>query len=252
MTSVTAAWEPASGGVLLTVTPTSTVTAILRTDANGSAVPVRTAEDALPAGALLVVRDFEAAHGTVVYRVLDGGAGASASVDVDIVTERLAAVVLPQALAVPSRGIVGYAASREPSTTVHVVVDRPDPVPSLGPLRARTGLLDVWCADYAEVQAVLAVYDVAEVVLLRQATHPGLDLYHVASGAITTDVRIGSGTQDGRWVVTVPFSEVRRPLDPLRGSVGWTYAALAEAYDSYEALPVEFATYADLVVGPPA
>lgn len=252
MTTLTATWEPSAGAVLLTVNPTSTVTAILRTDANGSAVAVRTQEDALPTSATLIVRDFEAAHGTVVYRVLDAGAGATASVAVAITTERLAAVVLPQALAVPQHGIVGYEAARTPATTVHQVVDRPDPVPTLGPLRARTGTLDVWCADYDQVLAVLAVYDVAEVVMLRQPTYPGLDMYHVAAGDVATSLRIGEGSQDSRWLVSVPFAEVRRPGDALRGSVGWTYAALAASYGTYEALPVEFDTYADLTVGPPA
>lgn len=252
MTTITATWEPSSGAVLLTIAPTSTVTAILRTDANGSAVPVRTAEDALPSAGALIVRDFEAAHGDVTYRVVDAGAGATDAVDVDIVTERLAAVVLPQALVVPEHGVVGYRAGRTPSTTVHEIVGRPDAIPSLGPLRARTGSLEVWCADYQQVAAVLAVYDVAEVVMLRQPTHPGLDMYHVASGEISYSMRIGEGTHDCRWVVSVPFTEVRRPLDALRGSVGWTFDDLAASYPTFDSVLAEYETFADLTVGPPA
>lgn len=251
MTTLSATWEASSGAVLLEVSPTATVTGILRSDANGSLVPVRTAQDALPSSGSLVVRDFEAAQGLVVYRVIDGGAGASASLSVDLGPQaRLSAVVLPQRLAVLEL-VTGYEAGRTAATTIHEVIDRDDPVPSLGPLRSRRGTMDVFCVDYAAALAVVAVYDTAEVVFLRQPFYAGLDMYHVADGAVSVRALIGEGSRD-RWQVTIPFVEVRRPADPVRGSIGWTYEMLRSTVASYAAVIEAFETYADLTVGPPA
>lgn len=99
-----------------------------------------------------------------------------------------------------------YGAARASATVLHDVIGRADPLPSLGTLKARTGTLDLWCATEAGAHDVVALYGLGKVVMLRDAEHPDLEMYHVA-----TDVDIqpeSQRTDPWRWVVSVRFAEV--------------------------------------------
>ncbi|MEV7972867.1 hypothetical protein [Cellulomonas sp. NPDC089187] len=247
MTTITATWEPERAAVLLRVDPTSPVLSITRTDANGSAA-VRLQEDAFPITDDISVRDYEAAHGLVAYSAATAAGAVTAEVTVTLTAPRLAAVVLPNARADLDL-ITGYESGRQPAVSVHQVIGRADPVPVLGPLRTRTGTLRIFCKSWDAAQEVVAVYAAAEVVLLRQPWYRGMDMYHVATGAVTCSPATEAGV---RWMVEVPYTEVRRPIDDLRGAISWTYDRLAATGGTYAQVRGGYATYAALSAGPVA
>lgn len=249
MTTFTATWEASTASVLIEITPTSSVSAILRSDANGVAA-VRTLTGTLPSASAIVTRDAECANGSVTYTVVDAGSGAEETVTVPLAGPRLACVVLPETLVTPTL-VTGYTEARESATNLHWVIGREDPVPSLGPLRKRQGELEIWCEDYAAAQQVVSVYGVAEVVMLRQVAHPGLDMYHVAVGSVRVDVR-DEITAPRRWQVTVPYAEVAIPSDDLRGTLGWDWTDVATTYSSWYELAAAWDDWADFTAGPPA
>lgn len=249
MTTFTATWEASTGSVLLEITPTSSVSAILRSDANGVA-SVRTLTGTLPSASAIVTRDAECANGSVTYTVVDAGSGAEETLTVPITGPRLGCVVLPETLVTPTL-VTGYTEQRESSTTVHWIIGRDDPIVSLGPLRKRTGDLTVWCEDYATAREVVAVYAPAEVVMLRQATHVGMDMYHVATGAVRVDIE-DANTSPRRWKVTVPYAEVAIPSDDLRGTIGWDWTDVATTYSSWYEVAAAWTSWADFTAGPPA
>lgn len=247
MTFINAVPHPDTASVTLTITPSSVASQIMRTDANGTN-PVRTLAGLLPAPASVefVVTDYEAAIGTTVeYTVIDETVGAATSTLIATAATWLTLPIVPQYNTVPEL-VTGLTSTRPSATTVHTVIGRSDPVPSLGRSRLRSGTMTVWCASYADAAAVAALYANAEVVQLRQVTHPGLDMYHVATAvAVDTDVQAPI-----RWSVSVDYTEVRIPSGPLLGALGWTYDDVTATYSTYLELSTAFATYNDLEVGP--
>lgn len=204
----------------VTLTPipvTWTGTTILRTDVNGTDIPVREdrAGNDTVAGAM-TIRDYEAALvGPVNYRVVDG-AGASTS------AAALAAPVDPGVwLTLPAtagpgtptpptaRPIVSVLDFDEASSTrgtLHEVIGRADPLGNPGPLSTRAGSFTLWCADYAAADAVRAMLAGGDVALLRQPTHSSLDLYFLAQR-----VALAWDDETSRWLATVTYQEVLAP-----------------------------------------
>lgn len=100
--------------------------------------------------------------------------------------------------------VTDYSASRASATVLHEVIGRADPLPALGPLRTRTGTLEVWCATEATAHAVVALYALGKVVMLHDPDHLPLEMYHVV-----TDVEVRpDGPDKARWLVTVDYAEV--------------------------------------------
>lgn len=139
----------------------------------------------------------------------------------------------------------GYDAAVLSTSVRHDVIGRPDPLYNLGVASMRAGTLTIWCPDYAAAAEVLGIYSRAQVVMLRQADHPGLDMYHVLDGAARV-----TPVEADRWTVSVDYQEVRPPAAPLAGALGWTYADSTARHATYQASALEFPTYGDLYVGP--
>lgn len=248
MTTIAAVSQPADAAVLLTVTATATVTAITRTDVNGTAA-VRTLPGLLPhtAGSF-VLTDYEAAAGLVTYAV-QSSAPAACSLTVTLTGPRLSSLVLPAYFAAVDL-VEGYTAARATTATLHDVIDRADPVVTLGVMRLRTGTLTMWARDYAAARAIEAVYARGEVALFRQTQYPGLDMYHVALDEITVTPH-DPATAPRRWSVVVPFVEVARPTGAnILGTLGWSFDDVAATYATFTAVPAVFATFNDLTTGP--
>ena len=110
----------------------------------------------------------------------------------------------PESLSVEM--VTGYEETSESGGSLHWIVGRSDPIANPGPLRSRQGSLDLWCADYATAKAVKDLLAAGEVVMLRQPTFPGLDLYLSARSASVRAEEPTSGTR--RWTVTVDYNEV--------------------------------------------
>lgn len=140
--------------------------------------------------------------------------------------------------------ITGYDAGRTSGSIFHEIIDRVDPAVTLAPLRTRAGMFEVWCADYPTAAAVVAVHDLAQVCMLRQPDHPGLDMYYAVDGSVSTATY--STDRPLRWAVRVPYREVSRPSGDLIANAGWTFDAVAEEFDTFAEVRSTFATFADL------
>lgn len=248
MTTLLATPQPATASVALTLTPTSSVTAILRTDANGIA-PVRAQVGQLPAVSPTVLVDNEAALvGPISYTVVGGG-GASASTALDLAEQWLTVPVTParSERLDAAVGLTGYTSTRSSRSTVHEVIDRADPVVSLGPLGLRTGTLEAWCPTLAAARALEVAYDRGEVVQLRQDV-PGLDMYHVATGVRATPD--AAATEPRRWLLSVDYVEVAWPTGDQLGTLGWSVDDVTATYPTVTAVTQAYATVNDLTIGP--
>lgn len=224
-------------------------TTITRTDANGSR-PVRLLNNQEPISGSMTVTDYEAAFtGTIRYDVVDAAnVTTSASTNLNGVTvPYLRAAVLPQ-LGGALEIVKDYRSSRNSLGIVHRPIGRVSPLIVTGALATREGTLTIWCSTYTNALAVAAAATNGDVLLLRQPTFAGLDMYLIAQ---TVDVNPDDrGTNGRQWIVEIDYIEVDVPSDPLQGAVGWTYSALAGSYASYAAARVAFTDYADLVAGP--
>lgn len=229
---------------------------IQRTDANGTHY-VRLQDGQVPddTGAMTADDEEFALLGTVTWTVRDSsGALASDSIVMGSTYNLplVSSVGFPGQVVAVSR-LDGYdeaLAFGEAKTTLSVV-GREDPlVLERGDFAwsLRAGTLTYWCEDYDDATTIRDLYRNGRVALLRQATHPGLDLYHVASAIRITPQTF---TTDGwRFGVEVTYQEVDWPEGVLQGVYGWSYADVKANYLAYYNLPLAFATYADLKAGP--
>lgn len=229
--------------------PVSADVTITRSDANGTG-PVRLRTGQAPIGGLLTLTDYEPALvGLVRYDVVDGaGAITTASTTLSglVTTPRIVGVQEPQ-LTVSPELVTGYDSTRESGSAVLRVLGRADPVVLQNPTRTREGRLEVWCREYDDAREVESVLADSRILLLRQPTHPGMDMYFLAQSVGVTPLR---HTSEGwRWQATCRYVEVRNPNLPLLGGAGWTFDDVA-AYASFAAVRASFATFNELAVGP--
>lgn len=249
MTALTLTPQPGTASVLVQITgaPAGAVV-ITRTDANGTG-PVRLLAGQVPIAGALTVTDYEPAlTGVLSYDVVDAALATTTgttTLDGLVTSNQVAGVQLP-ALAFEPELITGYDSARESSSAVLRVLNRADPVVVLGPTRTREGTLEAWCRDYADALDYSTVLSQARVLLLRQVTHPGMDMYFLALSAQVTPL---ATTREGwRWQVSSRYVELRNPSSPLLGAAGWTFEDVA-AYASFAAVRAEFDDFDALLVG---
>jgi hypothetical protein len=247
MTSLTATPDIATASVLLTITKTETITRVTREDINGTH-EVRTPVYVLPSTGtgILHITDYEAAHGPATWRVYGTGSTvlATKTATLSLAQPWLFVPALPE-LSVTVPQITTYRSARSSSTILHQVIDRRDPVVSIGKLGLREGQLDLWCPDYLSTRALDAAFDSGEILQLRQ-TVPGLDMYFTVSD---TDVQpISEEGALTKYLYSVRFQETARPVDKLKGARGWTYEELANSFSTYAEVTAAYATYGDLLI----
>jgi hypothetical protein len=247
MTSLTATPDIATASVLLSITKTATVNRIERTDINGTH-EVRVPAYTLPSAGtgILHITDYEAADGASTYRVYGPGTTALATKTATLTLAQpwLFVPALPE-LSVTVPQITTYRAARTSSTILHKVIDRRDPVVNIGKLGLREGQLDLWCPDYLTTRALDAAVDSGEILMLRQEV-AGLDMWFTVSD---TDVQpISEEGAQTTYLYSVRFHETNRPVDLLKGARGWTYAELANSFNTYAEVTAAYATYADLLI----
>lgn len=247
MTALVLTAKPSIAAVLIEITgaPAGAVT-ITRTDLNGSGT-VRLQEGQQPISGSLTIFDYEAAlNGTVSYDVLDSASAVtSGSVSTNVAQPFINAVVLPHKNQQIDY-VTDYDSQQDNSSSVHWIIGREDPLVISGPLRLREGTLNLYVTSYAEALAVKNVAATGEVLLFRQPTFQGLDMYLVPTRvAIRPDERMSSGRH---WTVDISYNEVKIPSGPVRSST-WNYDAVT-ALGTYNTVKAQFATYNALVAGP--
>jgi len=220
---------------------------LTRSDANGI-VPVRLFEGQGISGGALIVTDYEPSlTGPLTYTV-NTTTAATVTTTLALQETWLTVPVAPQYSAQADL-VTGLTSARETTTTVHKIINRPDPILTLGALRLRSGSLTVWCPSYAVGRTLEAVYGRGEIVMLRQSDYAGLDMFHAATGNVSLALE-DTMTPTRRWLLSVDYTEVKRPSGALTGAIGWTYAASTARNATYGASALEFPTYGDLLIGP--
>lgn len=252
MATIAASPNPLLGTVALTVTPAAgeTVTGIQRRDVNGGRL-VRLPAGQVPSTSGFSVVDAEASlTGSITYQVmLSTGRGPTTTVVLAGTGWFIVDPLLPTT-AVPLELVLDYSAQRDASTIFHDVVGRPDPVPVIGPLRTRSGSMDLWASTFEVATTVEAMYAQKRTLLMRQGTYSGMDLYHLpVSVTISPDP---ATTNQRRWRVSIQYREVAAPTGPLLSAVGWTYADLLAGYSTYEEVLVSFTDYNAVYLNTPS
>ncbi len=251
MTALALTPQAASASVVLSITgaPAGAVT-LTRTDDNGSR-PVRLLLGQEPISGVMTVTDYEPAlTGSLTYEARDSAGAivtATTTLAGQVTKPQLSVAVLPQ-YRYAVTAVTGYESDRPTGSTVHEIIGRDDALVTTGTLRLRRGQLSMWAENHTTARAIEAVTQSGEVVFFRQVDHPGLDLYFVAESVSVTPER--QLTAAGyRWTVTVRYIEQNVPDSPLLGAFGWTLETLA-AYGTLSQVKADFATLADVAVGP--
>jgi hypothetical protein len=230
---------------------------LTRSDDNGTR-PVRLYEgQGLSDGVLVTLDPEPALTGLVAYTAVvhdavtnkDVTVNASATLAGQVTRSRIAPASLPSAGAWFEHTL-GISIDRQTTSTVAQVINRPDPLVTLGAQTLRAGVLTIWAEDYVTGSALESVFNRGEVVLLRQPDYPGLDMYVVGTRtSLSPVVRVG---QPARWELSLDYTEVAAPTTPLRGSIGWTFGESAARNATFAASRTEFPTFLDLLIGPEA
>jgi hypothetical protein len=148
--------------------------------------------------------------------------------------------------ALQAESITRYGSSRESRSTVHAVIGRSDPLVSFGPLGTRTGTLEIWCESLKAARDLESVFTRGETVMLKQNVS-GMDMYFVGSSTGIAPYSV-QGEGITRWALDISYTEIKRPLAPLAGALGWDFNALAAAYASFDVVTSKFATFDDLTI----
>ncbi|QCO98971.1 hypothetical protein FCN77_16275 [Arthrobacter sp. 24S4-2] len=246
MTTITATPDTATASVQLSITYNSAVSRVLRNDANGIA-EVRTLQGQLPTGSsgTLILSDYEAAAGLGTYSVIDAGSGASTTATLVLDKPWLMVPVMPN-YALQAESITAYGSDRQSHSTVHTVIGRADPLVSFGPLGTRTGSMQIFCGSLQTARDLETVFTRGEVVMLKQNV-TGMDMYFHGSATGVSPFS-AQGEEATRWALAVDYVEIKRPVGPLAGALGWDFNALAGGYASFDEVAAKFATFDDLTI----
>jgi hypothetical protein len=246
MTTLILTTDPANGYVRLTITPTADVTRVRRSDVNGTA-DVRTMTDQLPhtAPAVLVLDDYEAAHGSTRYTVTTASGSVTATIVLALASPWLGTPENPQHSAAVA-SVLEYGAGMQTRTTVHEPDDpRVNPIVIVRGASTRRGSLRIAGGNYATALKILRICQRGQTMLLRQpGDHEGMDMYFIPMNAeiVTAMAARSSSIFD----VTLSYLEVGRPLGALSGALGWTWAGLDTDFPTWGDVEEAYASWADV------
>lgn len=219
---ITTTLHESGAAAVITVTPSGTVNSLTRADRNGNA-DVRVPPGTFPTTAPFTITDWEAALGTSVNYTVHGYSSALT------LPSRSPWLVTPlrPAYSMELEQVSDLSVSRSTLATIHQVVDRPDPLVSLGRLGTRTGNLDIYCEDLASATSRANILDLAGLLQLK-TPELGLDMYFIPLGASTRQV-------DGATMLSVNYQETIRPTSPITAG-SWTFSSVSTAYPSFNTI----------------
>jgi hypothetical protein len=199
-----------------------------------------------PTTGTTIVSDYEAAHGFISYTVYTGTTTTSGSTTLVLDRPWLTVPIMPQ-YSETVEVIPQFNSSRATNNTVHRPIGRADSLVVMGKLGDRTGSFEIWCDTYATARKLERVFERGEIVMLRQRV-AGLDQYFTVSDISASPYAV-NGETGTKWAMSINFVEVRRPLGPLSGALGWTFDALTDQYESFDAVAEAFADFDALTLG---
>lgn len=198
-------------------------------------------------GGRLILTDYEASFGANTYNAYTtDGSFVTATVTLDIQKPWLSVPVMPQ-YSEQVETITQFGSARDAASTVHRPLGRADSLVVMGKLGDRTGSMQILCRTYAEARKLERIFERGEIVQLRQRVE-GLDMYFTATG-IPVAPHAVQGETDTRWLFNINYVEVRRPIGPLAGALGWTFDELASEYASFDTVAAGFTDFDSLTLG---
>jgi hypothetical protein len=245
MTTLLLDTDQSTGSIRLTITPTAEITRVRRTDTNGTA-DVRTLTDQLPHPSpdVLVLDDYEAAHGPARYTITTAAGTVTGTIVNVLASPWLGTPENPQhSVAVTS--FEDYGSGMQTLSTVHAPEGRDvPPIVIVRGASTRRGSLRVAAGNYVRALKILRIFQRGQTMLLRQPDHEGMDMYFIPMSAeIVTVLAAGKSSI---FDVTVSYLEVGRPAGALTGALGWTWAALESAFATWGDVEDAYASWGDV------
>lgn len=245
MSTLTATPDPASGTVRLVISDASKFIGIDRADHNGTR-PVRKRSDQASKPGVLEIVDYEPSlSGLIQYTLVElgGSLAAPAWTSLSGLSElpRFILPSIPQ-FSVTVDTVHGYSAARRSRSTFHTVINRNDPIVAEGRLTPRTGSLDVWLGEYMDAKNLDNMFERGQVVLYRQAEHPGMDMYfHAADVSLAPD--------EDSWRLSLGYVEVDFPPGDVLSGENWTFDAVASGHANFNTVAQQYHSFHDLTIG---
>lgn len=233
-----------TGSVVISTDNAKGVTAILRSDINGTR-PVRMERGTLPDSNALRITDWEPAlSGLIQYRTVhptDSIDAWTALPDAEL--PRFILPSIPQ-FSVVAQTVTEYSAVRESRAIFHKVIGRTAPLVAEGRLEPRTGTLTCLFDSYAEAKDLEDLLERGQTVMYRQQEHPGLDMYfHPSRATINVD------PETETWTLGVDYVEVAFPAGDVLSGAAWTFDAVAARYATFEDVTAAYGSFHDLTIG---
>ncbi|WP_156380230.1 hypothetical protein [Arthrobacter sp. Soil762] len=247
MTTITATPDTATGSITLTINQTDSITAITRTNVNGtSSVRVATGQIPSVSPGTTIVTDYETAHGLNTYNAYHADGSFVTTSETLVIDKPWLLVPIAPNYSEQAETITNYSAGRDSFSTIHQIIGRADPLVVMGKLGTRIGNLEIWTENLEDANRLIRVFDRGEAVLLKQ-TVPGMDMYFTTTGLDVTPYSV-EGPELTRYRFAVQYQEVVRPFGDLAGALGWNFDALAAEYSSFDAVTAAFASFDDLTL----
>ena len=198
-------------------------------------------------GGRLILTDYEAAHGLNSYNVYTAdGTFVTASATLTLDKPWLSVPVMPQ-YSEQVETITQFGSARDSATTVHRPLGRADSLVVMGKLGDRTGSLQILCRTYKDARTLERIFERGEVVQLRQRVE-GMDMYFTATGIPVAPQSV-QGETETRWLMSINYVEVRRPIGSLAGALGWNFDELASEFATFDAVAAAFLDFDALTLG---
>lgn len=252
----TAVTDPDNGVITLALTGAGVDTAtITRTDAQGNIVAVRNGDPATITAGSWNGSDYEAPLDVPVsYRVTD--------VDSSAVLDTTTTVTLASGgrfwlghPGKPTLNITPVVREIQPGTRKarsqnFDILGRTLPVGQSLRRASYSGTLVLRARDEDELWGINEILDDGHVLLMRApATWPGYGSRYIQVGdaEVAQQIRV----PDGRFTVTLPWTEVSRPVGLAEAAAGFTWADLGDGYASWLEVIAAYETWDDVVLDSP-
>lgn len=229
--------------VQLTITATSPLATLMRSDRNGIHA-VRAASLQLSDGQLVLV-DYEPAYGDVSYEAQTAtGETSNATVNFPTSLPVIHAVHRPTVWARIST-ISDYSHQRTSATSITQALDGQYPAVTYGVMYSRSMSIAISTATYAEAANLEYVFSQTGALMLRQSEHDGLDAY-LAVTSTNIAVSEAQGAYS-RWTLSLTANEIAYPPGATQTALVNTYGDNLTALATYATAAAHQKTYYERV-----
>lgn len=238
---------PTAGYVTVEVSGLTGTIIVTRQTPGGPAIPVRNM-DPVPAG-VGSVNDRECPFGVPVTYVVTYATSSTASLSTQLnATQARLEHPGQSALGKWVQVLSDTPPQWESPSQVHNVIGRTDPLVTAQTMRARSGVLRLWCDTQAEVNEVIQLFQSGEPCLLR-TPQPSLLRDGWLAARRITDVH--TAAERPARPLEVEYQVVGRPTGTAAGTAIWRWQEVTTTYGTWSTVRNGYTTWSKLVAGPP-